>query len=112
MNRASVCGAGSFIGGHLVKKLKREGYWVRGEDIKEHEFAPTNADEFLLYDLRDPHNCRMALTLPEGSFDDYQWPPTSVGWASSLWLSARRCATTPWSISTWPNTSAEMGVTR
>jgi nucleoside-diphosphate-sugar epimerase len=38
MNRALVCGAGGFIGGHLVKKLKKEGYWVRGVDIKEHEF--------------------------------------------------------------------------
>ena len=52
MKRALVCGAGGFIGGHLVKKLKREGYWVRGVDIKEHEFAPTAADEFLLLDLR------------------------------------------------------------
>ena len=40
MKRALVCGAGGFIGGHLIKKLKREGYWVRGVDIKEHEFAP------------------------------------------------------------------------
>jgi len=47
----------------LVKKLKREGYWVRGVDIKQHEFAPTQADEFLLLDLRDPQNCRAALTL-------------------------------------------------
>ncbi len=46
MKRALVCGAGGFIGGHLVKKLKREGYWVRGVDIKHHEFAPTQADEF------------------------------------------------------------------
>jgi nucleoside-diphosphate-sugar epimerase len=58
-----VCGAGGFIGGHLVKKLKREGYWVRGVDIKQHEFAETEADEFLLLDLREPHNCWRALTL-------------------------------------------------
>ncbi|MBU0705068.1 MAG: NAD-dependent epimerase/dehydratase family protein [Chloroflexi bacterium] len=63
MKRALVCGAGGFIGGHLVKKLKREGYWVRGVDIKEHEFAPTAADEFLLLDLREPHNCQQALNL-------------------------------------------------
>jgi len=37
--RALVCGASGFIGGHLAKKLKREGYWVRGVDIKHHEFA-------------------------------------------------------------------------
>jgi nucleoside-diphosphate-sugar epimerase len=71
MKRALVCGAGGFIGGHLVKKLKREGYWVRGVDIKYHEFAPTHADEFLLLDLRDPENCRRALTLPDsGTFDE------------------------------------------
>jgi len=72
MKTALVCGAGGFIGGHLVKKLKREGYWVRGVDIKEHEFAPTAADEFLLLDLREPQNCRAALTLP--------CPPSPQGW--------------------------------
>ena len=41
MKTALVCGAGGFIGGHLVKKLKREGYSVRGVDIKEHERAPS-----------------------------------------------------------------------
>lgn len=66
MKRALVCGAGGFIGSHLVKKLKREGYWVRGVDIKAHEFAPTQADEFLVCDLRDPENCREALTLSDG----------------------------------------------
>jgi nucleoside-diphosphate-sugar epimerase len=67
VKRALVCGAGGFIGGHLVKTLKREGYWVRGVDIKEHEFAETQAvspvgrnhgaDEFRLLDLREAHNC-------------------------------------------------------
>lgn len=70
MKRALVCGAGGFIGGHLVKKLKREGYWVRGADIKEHEFAPTQADEFLLLDLREPRNCRQALSVAGGTFDE------------------------------------------
>jgi len=66
-----VCGAGGFIGGHLVRKLKREGYWVRGVDIKYHEFAPTQADEFLLLDLREPQNCIKALTLSGGgTFDE------------------------------------------
>ncbi|MEA3341100.1 MAG: NAD-dependent epimerase/dehydratase family protein, partial [Chloroflexota bacterium] len=67
MKRALVCGAGGFIGGHLVKKLKREGYWVRGVDIKEHEFAETQADEFRLLDLREPHNCWEALCFPSYS---------------------------------------------
>ncbi|MCJ7701792.1 MAG: NAD-dependent epimerase/dehydratase family protein, partial [Anaerolineales bacterium] len=70
MKYALVCGAGGFIGGHLVKKLKHEGYWVRGVDIKEHEFATTAADEFLLLDLRQEENCRKALTLDGGPFDE------------------------------------------
>jgi nucleoside-diphosphate-sugar epimerase len=70
MKKALVCGAGGFIGGHLVKKLKREGYWVRGVDIKNHEFAPTQADEFLLLDLREEANCLAALKLPDGGFDE------------------------------------------
>jgi nucleoside-diphosphate-sugar epimerase len=71
MRKALVCGAGGFIGGHLVKRLKREGYWVRGVDIKEHEFAPTQADEFRLLDLREPHNCWEALNLGDGeTFDE------------------------------------------
>jgi GDP-D-mannose 3', 5'-epimerase len=51
--RVLVCGAGGFIGGHLVKRLKAAGYWVRGADIKSHDFAKTAADEFILGDLRD-----------------------------------------------------------
>ncbi len=71
VKRALVCGAGGFIGGHLVKKLKCEGYWVRGVDIKAHEFAPTQADEFLLLDLREPHNCWQVLNLGDGeAFDE------------------------------------------
>lgn len=54
MRKALVCGAGGFIGGHLVERLKSEGYWVRGVDIKAHEFQPSAADEFVLGDLRDP----------------------------------------------------------
>jgi GDP-D-mannose 3',5'-epimerase len=67
---ALVCGAGGFIGGHLVKELKRNGYWVRGVDIKRHEFAPTAADDFLLLDLRGEENCRQALSLAERPFDE------------------------------------------
>jgi nucleoside-diphosphate-sugar epimerase len=70
LKRALVCGAGGFIGGHLVKKLKREGYWVRGVDIKEHEFAPTAADEFQRLDLREKRNCETALTVSGSRFDE------------------------------------------
>lgn len=52
--RAIVCGAGGFIGGHLVTRLKKEGWWVRGLDIKANEFKTSDADEFILTDLRDP----------------------------------------------------------
>jgi nucleoside-diphosphate-sugar epimerase len=70
MKTALVCGAGGFIGGHLVKKLKSEGYWVRGVDIKAHEFAPSTADEFLLLDLRDEGNCISALKRDDSTFDE------------------------------------------
>ncbi|MBV9608153.1 MAG: NAD-dependent epimerase/dehydratase family protein [Acidobacteria bacterium] len=70
MKRAVVCGAGGFIGGHLVKKLKREGYWVRGVDVKQHEFAPSAADEFLLLDLREKRNCEAALGRQGSKFDE------------------------------------------
>lgn len=53
MKKALVCGAGGFIGGHLVNRLKKEGYWVRGVDLKENEFGNRNANEFILGDLRD-----------------------------------------------------------
>jgi len=63
VKRALVCGAGGFIAGHLVKRLKAEGYWVRGVDIKRPEFGPSEADEFLLLDLRDRGRCGEALAL-------------------------------------------------
>jgi GDP-D-mannose 3',5'-epimerase len=51
MRKVLVCGAGGFIGGQLVKKLKKAGAWVRGVDIKQHEFASSPADEFIIGDL-------------------------------------------------------------
>jgi nucleoside-diphosphate-sugar epimerase len=59
--RVLVAGAGGFIGGHLVRRLKSEGLWVRGADIKQHEFAESVADEFLLGDLTDANNTRAAV---------------------------------------------------
>jgi GDP-D-mannose 3', 5'-epimerase len=70
MKRALVCGAGGFIGCHLVKMLRAEGYWVRGVDIKRHEWSPKAANEFLRLDLRKEENCRRALTLNHGTFDE------------------------------------------
>ena len=69
MKKVLVCGAGGFIGGHLVKRLKSEGYWVRGVDIKHHEFEPSYADEFIKGDLRDPEVVKRAVA---GMEDVYQ----------------------------------------
>jgi nucleoside-diphosphate-sugar epimerase len=63
MKTALVLGAGGFIGSHLVKRLKSEGFWVRGVDLKRPEFEETAADDFLLYDLRDPKNVEAAMRL-------------------------------------------------
>jgi len=53
--KALVCGAGGFIGHHMVRRLKKEGFWVRGVDLKYPEFSGVEADEFIIGDLRDPH---------------------------------------------------------
>ena len=51
---ALVCGAGGFIGSHMVRRLKKDGYWVRGVDVKSPEYSETEADEFILGNLTDP----------------------------------------------------------
>jgi nucleoside-diphosphate-sugar epimerase len=63
MKTALVLGAGGFIGSHLVKRLKSEGFWVRGVDLKRPEYDETAADDFLLYDLRDPKNVEAVMRL-------------------------------------------------
>jgi len=89
MKKALVCGAGGFIGGHLVKKLKQEGYWVRGVDIKLHEFSTTQADEFLLLDLRKEKNCRSALTISNDRFDEVYQLAADMGGMG--FISAAEC---------------------
>src|SRR5712691_10249898 len=69
MKRALVCGAGGFIASHLVKRLKREGVWVRGGDLRRPEFSPTAADDVELLDLREKGACEAALSLESGPFD-------------------------------------------
>ncbi len=64
MKTALVCGAGGFIGSHLVKRLKREGFWVRGVDLKSPLYSPTAADHFIQGDLRDPQVCEEAVDRP------------------------------------------------
>ena len=79
--RALVCGAGGFIGSHLVRRLTHEGYWVRGIDVKQPGWGTTEADEFVIADLRDPQKAAEALT---GGFDEvYQLAATWEAWDSS-----------------------------
>ena len=67
---ALVLGAGGFIGSHLVKRLKREGYWVRGADLKDPEWSRTEADEFITHDLRNPDICSRVIRFggKQGNF--------------------------------------------
>ena len=81
MKTALVCGAGGFIGGHLVKRLKDEGYWVRGADIKEHEFSVLPADEFVKGDLCDPCVVRKVLDQP---FDEVYQLAADMGGAGYI----------------------------
>lgn len=69
MKKILVTGAGGFIGHHLVKRLKADGYWVRGVDIKSPEFEPSAADEFIVSDLRSFESCVQATDRVE---DVYQ----------------------------------------
>ena len=64
MKTALVCGAGGFIGGHLVNRLKKEGYYVKGVDIKRHEYMQSAADEFIEGDLRDPRLVKEVIDTP------------------------------------------------
>ena len=69
MRRALVNGAGGFIGSHLVRRLREEGFWVRGVDLKFPEFSESSADAFVAGDLRDP---KVAEAAVEGIDDVYQ----------------------------------------
>ena len=81
MKKVLVCGAGGFIGGHLVKKLKREGHWVRGVDLKLHEFSKSPADEFIVGDLTDQALVRQVLDMP---FDEVYQLAADMGGAGYL----------------------------
>ena len=78
MRRILVCGAGGFIGGHLVKKLKVEGNWVRGVDLKKPSFAETHADDFVVGDLRDPRLCSQ---VADRAFDEVYQLAADMGGA-------------------------------
>src|SRR6516164_3385644 len=80
-NDALICGAGGFIGGHLVKRLKREGFWVRGVDLKFHEHAETEADDFVIGDLRDQTFTRSVIDRP---FDEVYQLAADMGGAGYI----------------------------
>jgi GDP-D-mannose 3', 5'-epimerase len=81
MKKALVCGAGGFIGGHLVRRLKSEGFWVRGVDLKHNEFAPTEADEFIQGDLRDQIVCK---DVTDQRFDEIYQLAADMGGAGYI----------------------------
>jgi GDP-D-mannose 3',5'-epimerase len=76
--RALVLGAGGFIGSHLVRRLKRDGFWVRGADLKRPEFAETAADDFIVGDLRDPITVATVIGQP---FDEIYQLAADMGGA-------------------------------
>jgi nucleoside-diphosphate-sugar epimerase len=76
-----VCGAGGFIGSHLVKKLKIEGFWVRGVDLKYPEFGSTAADDFVIGDLRDQTVVQTILDCP---FDEVYQLAADMGGAGYI----------------------------
>ena len=81
MKFALVCGAGGFIGGHLVKRLKREGFWVRGVDLKFNDYADTEADDFVIGDLRDQSVCRAVV---DRKFDEVYQLAADMGGAGYI----------------------------
>lgn len=81
MKTALVCGAGGFIGAHLVKRLKREGFWVRGVDLKFPEYAATEADDFVIADLREQSNCRAVI---DRRFDEVYQLAADMGGAGYI----------------------------
>ena len=87
MKKALVCGAAGFIGSHLVKRLKSEGYWVRGVDLKHPEFSSSVADEFIIGDLRDQHVVKKVLQTTDSwdeGFDEIYQLAADMGGAGYI----------------------------
>ena len=83
MKKALVLGGGGFIGSHMVNLLKEEGLWVRAVDLKLPEFSPTQADDFIQGDLRDPLICREAI---DQKFDEIYQFAADMGGAGFVLL--------------------------
>ena len=85
MKTALVLGAGGFIGSHLVTRLKSEGYWVRGVDIKYPDFSNSTADDFVIADLRDPLKTSVVMYAPNQSpFDEVYQLAADMGGAGYI----------------------------
>src|SRR5262245_10945306 len=78
---ALVLGGGGFIGSHLVRRLKFEGFWIRAADLKKPEFAETVADDCIICDLRDPQFCRAII---DRHFDEIYQLAADMGGAGYL----------------------------
>ncbi len=78
---ALVCGAGGFIGHHLVNRLKSEGFWVRGVDVKKPEYSKDQADEFIVGDLREQSVCKEIL---DQAFDEVYQLAADMGGAGYI----------------------------
>jgi GDP-D-mannose 3', 5'-epimerase len=81
LKKALVCGAGGFIGSHLVKRLKKDGYWVRGADLKKPEFSDTEADDFMVGDLTDQQFVAKVIDQP---FDEIYQLAADMGGAGYI----------------------------
>ena len=88
--KALVLGAGGFIGSHMVKRLKSEGYWVRGVDLKYPEYSATGADEFLIADLRQQEIVRNLIAPSEANstFDEIYQFAADMGGAGFVFTGA------------------------
>ncbi|MGO9946958.1 MAG: NAD-dependent epimerase/dehydratase family protein [Steroidobacteraceae bacterium] len=83
MKQALVCGAGGFIGSHVVRRLKADGFWVRGLDLKFPEFSETAADDFVVGDLRDQHLCQAVV---DRKFDEVYQFAADMGGAGHIFI--------------------------
>lgn len=83
MKTALVCGAGGFIGSHMVKRLKQEGFWIRGVDQKLPEYSEPHTDDFKLGDLRDP---RFSNSVIDRQFDEVYQFAADMGGAGFVFV--------------------------
>ncbi len=83
MKKAVVMGAGGFIGSHMVKRLKSEGFWVRGVDLKHTEFSESLADDFVIGDLRDP---ALVASVIDNNMDELYQFAADMGGAGYIFV--------------------------